>query len=259
MAGNDYSAGLLGTSTPHITPSGSFGGQPIDNIRRTFGIGDKVAELAPETSIFFSYLSKLGKKPTDETVWKPLEYRNQWQRRNFKVKGSILTDGGADALTDGADVTNAGTLTHILLWTDYSNTGLQTKSIVDPIDNDTFVGYAPIFLAKNQILRLGGEVWKLTGDFYYHKYVDKDTTTVATKGDAGTEVGYVQIPIASLTQVSSGSAMAADDDRFDTDGTNYDGQVIGSQWAEASGAPDGWRDELSAVEFLLRYSKLQFH
>ena len=50
----DYSAGELLTTTP----SGTFGGQSVDNIRRTFGIGDKVAALAPETSIFFSYLFK---------------------------------------------------------------------------------------------------------------------------------------------------------------------------------------------------------
>ena len=84
----DYTLGVKTT-----TPSGVFATHngdakvDVDNIRRTFGISDKVAQLAPQESIFFSYLSKLGKKPTDETVWKPLEYRNQWQRRNFKIKG----------------------------------------------------------------------------------------------------------------------------------------------------------------------------
>jgi len=36
---------------------------------------------------------------------------------------------------------------------------------------------------------------------------------------------------------------------------NGEGQVIGSQWAEGSGAPDGWRDELSAVEFYTQIFK----
>ena len=252
----DYTLGVKTT-----TPSGVFATHngdakvDVDNIRRTFGISDKVAQLAPQESIFFSYLSKLGKKPTDETVWKPLEYRNQWQRRNFKIKGSVLTGGGADAVSAAADVANGGTLDFILLWTDYNNVGKQTKSSVDPIDNDTFVGYAPIFLAKNQILRLGAEVWKLTGDHYYHKYVDKDTTTVSTKAKAGTEIGYVQIPIASLTNVSTGLQMGAGDDRFDTDGTNYEGQVIGSQWGEGTQAPEGWRDELSSAEFYTQIFK----
>ena len=71
----------------------------------TSQIGDKVAELAPETSIFFSYLSKLGKKSTDETVWRPLEYRNQWQRRNFKLAASwaISTDGNGQITDAEAD------------------------------------------------------------------------------------------------------------------------------------------------------------
>ena len=253
---SDYASGQLITSTPANAFDIGASSPAVDNIRRTFGIGDKVAELAPETSIFFSYLSKLGKKPTDETVWRPLEYRNQWQRRNFKVKGAVITGGDDAVVTGAADVTNAGNnLTHILLWVDYDNTGKVTKSSVDPIDNATYVGYAPVFLAKNQVLRLNGEVWKLTGAFYYHKYVDADNTTVSTKAKAGTEIGYVMIPIGSLTNVSTGEVMGQGDDTFDTDGTNYHGQVIGSQWAEASGAPDGWRDELSSVEFFTQIFK----
>jgi hypothetical protein len=64
----DYSGGQLISSTPSNNFSIGTNSPAVDNIRRTFGIGDKVAELAPETSIFFSYLSKLGKKSTDETV-----------------------------------------------------------------------------------------------------------------------------------------------------------------------------------------------
>ena len=97
----DYNNGLVKTQTPGVAFTGDVG---IDNVRRTFGIGDKVAELAPAESIFFSYLSKIGKKPIDETVWKPLEYRNQWQRRNFTAVGvSAVTDTTVDGTDDGVD------------------------------------------------------------------------------------------------------------------------------------------------------------
>ena len=247
----DYSSGQ-GIST---TPSGAFGGVDVDNIRRTFGISDKVAQLAPAESLFFSYLSKLGKKPTDETVWKPLEYRNQWQRRNFKVSAHNLTGPTA---ADGANITAiadpSGTdVTHFILWTDYDNKGAQTKSSVKP-DEASFVGYAPIFLAKNQVLRFNGVAYKLTADPKYYTYTGAEAATAATNGkaDAGTEVGYATIDIASLTVVSTNVAVAND---IATAAWDKEGQVIGSQWAEGSGAPDGWRDELSAVEFYTQIFK----
>jgi hypothetical protein len=245
----DYSSGQ-GIST---TPSGAFGGESVDNIRRTFGISDKVAQLAPAESIFFSYLSKLGKKPTDETVWKPLEYRNQWQRRNFKVSWHKLTGPSA---ADGAAITaidNAGASdgSHFILWTDYDNKGAQTKSTVKP-DEASFVGYAPIFLAKNQVLRFNGVAYKLTADPKYYKYTGAEAATASTKAKAGTEVGYATIDMASLTVVSSNAAVGND---FNNGAWDKEGQVIGSQWAEGSGAPDGWRDELSAVEFYTQIFK----
>jgi hypothetical protein len=245
----DYSSGeILST-----TPSGAFGGVSVDNIRRTFGIGDKVSELAPETSIFFSYLSKLGKKPTDETVWKPLEYRNQWQRRNFKVSWQKL---GGPSGADGAAITSvadagASDGTHFIIWTDYDHTGKQTKSDVLP-DAASFVGYAPIFLTKNQIVRFDGVAYKLTADPQYYTYTDADTAAASTKAAAGKAVGYCTIDFANVVVVSTGSATTAS---FNNGTWDKQGQVIGSQWGEATGAPEGWRDELSAVEFYTQIFK----
>ena len=221
----DYSGGeLLST-----TPAGQFTGESVDNIRRTFGIGDKVAELAPETSIFFSYLSKLGKKPTDETVWKPLEYRNQWQRRNFTA--AYQADDGA---TSGAG---------IKITVDYNNTGKVSTSET----------YSPIFLVAGQVLRIKGKVWQVASDttIEYMKTVSgADNDTASTAGKGTTDGDYALIPLAKLTLVSDGSTT------FATDGTDDGkGQVIGSQWAEASGAPDGWRDELTSVEFFTQIFK----
>ena len=242
----DYSAGELLTTTP----SGAFGGQSVDNIRRTFGIGDKVAALAPETSIFFSYLSKLGKKPTDETIWKPLEYRNQWQRRNFKVEAYAVT-GGDDANITGLADPSGSNMTHFLIYVDYDNKGKVTKSSVKA-DEASFVGYAPIFLTKNQVLRFNGVAVKLTADPDYFAYTGADAATVSTKALAGTTVGYCTIPIANVTIVSTNAAAGND---YATAAWDKEGQVIGSQWDEASGAPDGWRDELSAVEFYTQIFK----
>ena len=235
------------------TPSGAWAGNAatdVDNIRRTFGISDSVAQLAPAESIFFSYLSKLGKKTTDDTVWKPLEYRNQWQRRNFSVSAHAIAGADGSAITGVADASGTD-MTDFLIWTDYDKYGKQTTSSVPP-DTAAFVGYAPIFLAKNQVLRMDGVAYKLIADPTYYTYDTDDTATASTKSAAGAAVGYCRVAIASLEVVSTGVATS---NAFATAAWDKQGQVIGSQWAEGSGAPDGWRDELSSVEFFTQIFK----
>ena len=217
----NYPNGLVKTQTP----GGAFAGSAatsVDNVRRTFGIGDKVAELAPAESIFFSYLSKIGKKPIDETVWKPLEYRNQWQRRNFT----------AAYQADDGDTSGAG----VKVTVKYNNKGEVSKS-------DT---YAPIFLVPGQILIIKGLSWKISEDavLEHMTAVAAGNDTVATGTKGAVKDTYVLIPLAKLTKVSDNTATFAANG--DNDGA---GQVIGSQWSEASGAPDGFRDELGSVEF----------
>ena len=74
----------------------NFTGESLNNTRRKFDFGDRVAELAPQQSPFFVYLNKVAKKATNDPVFKFLEQRHQWQRRNFLVQtGDTLADGGA--------------------------------------------------------------------------------------------------------------------------------------------------------------------
>ena len=61
--------------------------------RRLFDFSDRVAELAPEESPFFVYLSQVAKVPTDDSVFRFLENRSkiEWTSRNFLVKGAVGT------------------------------------------------------------------------------------------------------------------------------------------------------------------------
>ena len=61
----------------------NFTGEDLDNTRRVFNFGERVAELSPQQSPFFVYLSKVAKKATNDPVFKFLEQRHQWQRRNM--------------------------------------------------------------------------------------------------------------------------------------------------------------------------------
>ena len=85
----------------------------INDTRRKFNFGDRVAELAPMQSPFFVYLSKVAKKATNDPVFKFLEQRHQWQRRNFEIKtADVLADGGA-LTADGSETLDAGEDLHI--------------------------------------------------------------------------------------------------------------------------------------------------
>ena len=72
-----------------MTPGEAVQGTSINVDRRIFNFGERVAELAPNQSPFFTYLSNVAKVPTDDPVFKFLEQRHQYQRRNFELKVTL--------------------------------------------------------------------------------------------------------------------------------------------------------------------------
>ena len=61
--------------------------------RRLYNFGDRVADLAPEESPFFVYLSKVAKDPTDDPQFRWLKDRNKIQMadRSFAIDASTHT------------------------------------------------------------------------------------------------------------------------------------------------------------------------
>lgn len=243
-----YNSGLLKTTAPGL----GWDGVSVDNTRRIFGIGDTVASLSPAQSLFFTYLTKVAKQSTDDTVWKPLEYRHQWQRRNFSMEHVYLTSGAYDDATiEVAGSTAANTSTHLAIQTGYNHQGIDLGSFTSLGDNTTG-GYAPIFLLAGQVLRIDGVAYKLTADPIYYEYNSADSDWDKTTNPGRGRGGMALIPLSSLTVVSTGSAIATEA----TDNAQvYEGQVIGSQFGEGTQAPDGWRDELSDTEFYAQIFK----
>ena len=63
-----------------ITPGSSvqdFGSNVTMNNRRLYDFSDRVAELSPEESPFFVYLSQVAKVPTSDSQFRYLEDRTQ--------------------------------------------------------------------------------------------------------------------------------------------------------------------------------------
>ena len=88
-----YNSGQVKFGTP---------GAVIDNTipsRRLYDFSDRVADLSPEESPFFVYLSKVGKVPTSDSQFRFLEDRTKVSMtdRSFLLKGGVtLVAAGSD-------------------------------------------------------------------------------------------------------------------------------------------------------------------
>ena len=181
----------------------------INDSRRIFNFGERVAELAPQTSPFFVYLSKIAKEATDDPVFKFMEQRHQFQRRNFLIK------------TASGVLTTSDTVTGMKLVCGYDKYGVETA---------TGKTAAPQFILVGQVLRIGGKAFKVTA------VTVTAGSGLSTTYAAGTDTTYTSVNLTPLEAVPV------------TIGIGSQGQVIGSAWAEGSMDPDGWKDELSTRE-----------
>jgi len=89
-----YNSGQVKFGTP---------GAVIDSTipsRRLFDFSDRVADLSPEESPFFVYLSKVGKVPTSDSQFRYLEDRT----KVAIADRSFLSTGGATLVAEGSDM-----------------------------------------------------------------------------------------------------------------------------------------------------------
>ena len=92
-----YNSGQVNFGTP---------GAVIDSTipsRRLYDFSDRIAELSPEESPFFVYLSKVGKVPTSDSQFRFLEDRTKFSitDRSFKIDGgqTLAAPGGSTSVT----------------------------------------------------------------------------------------------------------------------------------------------------------------
>ena len=210
MAVNDGTVLTTDVAQTASNPHASTHGTTPDN-RRLYNFGDRVAELAPEESPFFVYLSKVSKVPTDDNVFRFLEDRSKtdWTDRTFLLANSPGTIAAGTSYTFQADCDN-------------SQAG-----------GDSTGTYAPLFLVKGMVFAVntltGG-----TNDF--SQAIVRIETAPAESGTAGTD-GLVSFTgkVLSLANGVSGYNSAAANDKC---------MVIGTSFDEGSGSPDVWSGEM---------------
>ena len=155
----------------------------MDNNRRIFNFGERVAELAPQQSPFFVYLSKVAKKATDDPVFKFLEQRHQWQRRNFTVHTTV---GSATYTADGTADANI-----FKLECGYDEYG---KIVANS---------QPKFLLEGQILAIKGD------DGNIHNFKISGTPDLAVAGEVEIDVIPLDTHTCAYTQGNAGQVIGS--------------------------------------------------
>ena len=198
-------------------------GTTPDN-RRLYNFGERVADLAPEESPFFVYLSKVSKVPTDDPVFRFLEDRSKtdWTDRTFLMasapnSSSAIAVGTSYSFTADCDNIQAGG----------DATGL----------------YSPQFLVKGMVFAVNTKTAAISG-IDVSQVVVRIETAPAFSGTAGTNgvasfTGKVlSVPADTSAGVSAGSTAA------DVIDDNAKCMIIGTSFDEGSGSPDVWSGEM---------------
>jgi len=182
---------LKATNLTSSTTAADYGVAPDQ--RRLYNFSDRIAELAPEESPFFVYLSKTAKLPTDDSLFRYLEDRSKisYTSREFFIDGAVGT---------------------VVAGTDYTITVDDNASSPASID----------FLVKGMVLAV-----RTVGDSDTAGYGNAILRVESAPVDNGADTSFTAKCI-SVSGVS-GSNSIADNDRC---------QIIGSAYAEGTGAPD---------------------
>ena len=180
--------------------------------RRLFDFSDRIAELAPEESPFFVYLSKVAKVPTSDSQFRFLEDRTKVSITDR----SFFIDGAQTLAAPGSNTTlvvelNTGATT--------GSTGASTDGNVD-------------WLIKGMVVQFATQINKGNGD-------SADSITQATAriesvvhNDADTS-----ITVKTINASAGDSSTTALEDEGK-------GVVIGTSYEQGSGAPDVWSQEM---------------
>jgi len=208
-------------STSTGEPQPSWLQVALDNTRRVFNFGDRVANLMPRETPFFTYSSRLRREPTDDPVFKMLEARHQWQRRYFEVE---TTRAAATFSASNPTIT-----------------GLRIGVKYDKYGRETTTYQKPEFLLANQVIVVAAE-FSSGSNFDPPVPVHILVTNVHTPAATNIQID------GRVLAIEGNSNLAPYNGRQIRFSQGNRGQVVGTAFPEASKYPASWKDELLPVE-----------
>jgi len=247
-----------GTSTANVDTG---------DLRRKYNFGDRVSELSIAQDPFFRFVSKVGKKPTDDPSFKFTEKRGSYHKR-YAYVGAAKNNSGSWVTTSdlGAAPAVSDTL-YVRMITDYKNSG-NLQNVYGNTANDFAIGASgtmPKFFLAGQLVKIpmaasaGGDVTDyLIGkvaatpvEYAYAGSGDDATGTSAnpdmvelqlTVIKAGTRYLSVSANIDDGNYVQATKEIAATLEPQRT-------YVVGTAHAEGSGYPETWMDQPYSTQY----------
>ncbi len=209
---DQYSTSPGGTYNAYSNPPSNIS---LDNLRRTFDLSGMIQELRPVETPFFTYLTKVRKVPTTDPIFKMMEQRHQWQRRNFHVSTAVAAN------------------------TDIKSTGFAVKCYYDARGKVTTTETDPTFFVAGQVIAIEN-VTETTDQ--------SDTGTLYARVLSHASPTLKVTPLFLMgSSVTGGKKILTESDAI-TIPDNSRGQIVGTAYGEATKAPDGWADALSQTE-----------
>ena len=259
------------TSSLNLDSNATVGTADTGDLRRKYNFGDKVSELALSQDPFFRFVSKVGKKPTDDPHFKFTEKRPSWMKRYAYVTAWSASNFAADGGTaDEATVTSgiidgAGDVIYLQLETDYLSEGNVQNIFGNAARVIGSSGTTPSFLLEGQLLKVpthGNAAAETTAnafntnDYFVGKIdsivvdssstysavvkltVVRGITAVANNDLAGWgATGTAEEPMSDLTTAQLKSLRIHDHlERARC-------YIVGNAHAEGTGYPETWKDQ----------------
>ena len=248
------------------------------DLRRKYNFGDRVSELSIAQDPFFRFVSKVGKKPTDDPEFKFTERRPSYHKRYAYVMGHVAngSDSFADAELDQSNASGAvsatGQTVKLYMATDYKSGG-NIGNIYGQSGSSVDVGASgtrPSFFLPGQVVKIPMSSTDQGGDATgYHLVKVSEVVDGLTKDSK--ECISIE---GKIVKFDSGHNQLASfvSDNFSPGGNDGDGDrdaggeevydqtiateleqrrsyVVGSAHSQGSGYPESWKDQPFSTGF----------
>ena len=262
--------GVVAGNGPGTPVSG--GVADTGNLRRKYNFGDRVSELAIPQDPFFRFVSKVGKKPTDDPQFKWTEKRDSWHKRYaYPIAVYDSSSAWVETAALGADLTASNFASFkIRMATDYKAGG-NIQNVFGNTNNEITVGAdgtTPGFFLPGQLVKINTAASvpanlaaSAAADYAIMKVSKVTEITGAGSYNSGAlggnQADMIELEGTIVKDAASGqdsltvpASFAGDSVAATSIGATQTGSleaarsyVVGSAHAEGSGYPETWKDQ----------------
>ena len=254
--GSSPVANLGPVSTANIAANADTG-----DLRRRYNFGDRVSELSIAQDPFFRFVSKVGKKPTDDPTFKFTEKRSSFHKRYAYVGAAKNNSGVWVTTSDLGASPGQGDNLYVRMITDYKNDGLQ-QNVYGNTSNEIKIGAdgtMPKFFLPDSLIKIpcASAAAGDPSDYIVARIVSVTEHAMAGGGNDATGLSanpdMVELHtkvVKTGTQYLTASANIDDistvtpaDDVIHSALEPMRCYVVGSAHGEGTGYPETWKDQ----------------